>query len=374
MSYVNTPTLPEFAKTFVEDYKKNVILASNDLYSEFQRKKSAWALSMASHKKRGSIDMSRIFAYKTSDDIFKKKTIQPKGKSHGVVVLVDNSSSMKSQILNVIDNAAAIALFCKRVNIPFYVLLFTTGRGEVAQSDLIIGTNLNLICSPESTPDQIRDMVFECHAYHKIGHSSANNVWRMDCTPLTMSYYGAFELAAQLKMNKLDHVTLLALTDGGGDDSFRNNKGNTLTMVTNPFNQMVYRMNDFASGVTPWGEKMAFSDTERGVVLINEMAKDMDIETHHIYLTGSSVDRYQRASIPQKYTNTKVGYSSFGNVMGFSRVTLVKTQPVYDTSNNRAFNSNIPQSASDVTSKLTRRKLTKMLSSDIIDTICRKYS
>jgi hypothetical protein len=70
--------------------------------------------------------MSKIFSYKFSEDIFKKMTIIPDGKSHGLVMFIDWSGSMFDNLENTIKQLINLVMFCKKVNIPYDVYAFTS--------------------------------------------------------------------------------------------------------------------------------------------------------------------------------------------------------------------------------------------------------
>ena len=59
------------------------------LVKEFEMKKSAQAYKRASQDKTGIIDPLKLPTYKYNEDIFKKLTIIPDGKNHGMMMLLD---------------------------------------------------------------------------------------------------------------------------------------------------------------------------------------------------------------------------------------------------------------------------------------------
>ena len=63
--------------------------------------------------------------YKFTDDIFKKLTIVPDAKNHGMIVLVDWSGSMSDVLSSVIQQLMNLAWFCRKINIPFEVYAFS---------------------------------------------------------------------------------------------------------------------------------------------------------------------------------------------------------------------------------------------------------
>ena len=77
-------------KQFMNENKKTVMY----LVKEFEMKKSAQAYKRAQTDKTGIIDPLKLPSYKYSDDIFKKLTVIPDGKNHGMMMLLDWSGSM----------------------------------------------------------------------------------------------------------------------------------------------------------------------------------------------------------------------------------------------------------------------------------------
>lgn len=98
----------------------------NNLVSLFEMKKRAKLSVKSKTSKTGVIDTNKLHTYKYSDDIFKKITTIPKGKSHGLVIMIDLSGSMSTNIYGAFEQIINLALFCRKVNVPFDVYGFTT--------------------------------------------------------------------------------------------------------------------------------------------------------------------------------------------------------------------------------------------------------
>ena len=64
------------------------------LVKEFECKKSADAYSRSSTARTGVLDTAKLHTYKFNEDLFKKVTIVPDGKNHGLVFILDWSGSM----------------------------------------------------------------------------------------------------------------------------------------------------------------------------------------------------------------------------------------------------------------------------------------
>ena len=114
-------------KKFMNENKKTVMY----LVKEFGMKKSAQAYKRASQDKTGIIDPLKLPQYKYSDDIFKKLTIIPDGKNHGMMMLLDWSGSMSDVLFDTVKQLINLVEFCRKVNIPYEVYFFTSERKSI---------------------------------------------------------------------------------------------------------------------------------------------------------------------------------------------------------------------------------------------------
>ena len=108
------------------DYRKEAAREVNYLVKEFECKKSAAAYARASTAKTGVLNTSLLHTYKYNEDLFKRVTIIPDGKNHGLIALVDWSGSISEVCFNMVKQLLNIAWFCKKAQIPFNAYLFTT--------------------------------------------------------------------------------------------------------------------------------------------------------------------------------------------------------------------------------------------------------
>jgi len=116
----------EYTQKFF-DHNKNVI---NYMAKEFDMRKAADAYKKSMSAKTGELDMSKIHQYLLKDDIFKRATIVPDGKNHGVIMLVDWSGSMYDAIRETYEQSIVLTMFCRRVGIPHRVFAFTDAWRE----------------------------------------------------------------------------------------------------------------------------------------------------------------------------------------------------------------------------------------------------
>jgi hypothetical protein len=113
-------------KKFKNDNKKTVMY----LVKEFEMKKAATAYKRSTTDKTGVIDSLKLKNYKFSDDIFKRLTILPDSKNHGMIMLLDWSGSMADVIKQTVEQLLNLVYFCQKINIPYEVYFFSNERYE----------------------------------------------------------------------------------------------------------------------------------------------------------------------------------------------------------------------------------------------------
>ena len=103
----------------------------NHMTQEFELRRKAWVSMHAKTSKTGRLDPSRLYAYSMTDNIFAQKTLLPDGKNHGMLLLMDLSGSMASNMRGTMEQLALLTSFCQKVKIPFEVYGFTDGIIDV---------------------------------------------------------------------------------------------------------------------------------------------------------------------------------------------------------------------------------------------------
>lgn len=403
MSLLDSPSV--LWNKCVDDYNNvmdnTVMTMSNILYTQFIRKKSAWELLMKTNRKNGSIDMSRIQNYKTSDDIFKRKAMLPKGKSHGIVVLVDNSGSMTGDIIDIMNNVTAIALFAKRANVKFEAYLFTSNGYDMKSSSTSApgdGINcdglklVNLFNGTMSIVD-IKSVLFEFFIFknligkrdfHKMLEmytgsyveatklaTNLKTMWASASTPLAPAYMGVLERAAIMKESGIQHVSMFTLTDGEGDGPLMCNKKKAVSTFLNPFNQKLYSSDDYHTYIHNGKNYDVRTRCNNSILMMNTMALDLNIDTNHIYISsnlGSSA--YAAHSNVMITPFLKNNFASINNVMGFNSVMVVNMSVKLDT---MAWQENSKTVNNKFSDEYKRKMAKSLLAHSIVDSICRYY-
>ena len=98
------------------------------MIADFERKKSASEFQKATISRTGILDMTRIHQYRHDDELFLTAADIRKGKSHGLVICLDWSSSMSSRMMACISQLSCLISFCRAVKIPYEVYAFS-GNG-----------------------------------------------------------------------------------------------------------------------------------------------------------------------------------------------------------------------------------------------------
>jgi len=231
-------------KKFIKDNKKTV----SYLVKEFEMKKAATAYKRASTDKTGIIDPLKLPKYKHSDDIFKRLTIVPDGKNHGMMMLLDWSGSMSDVLSETIQQLINLVEFVRRVNIPFEVYFFTSERKYMSDSTgydksftykngdwYFENFNLVNVASHKMTKRQLDlSMMYMYHmgdyyksnygrSYKDYDHNKPSaygipNEFSLGNTPLNEALVYCNELIPMFKKKYgIEKMTFITLTDGGAN-------------------------------------------------------------------------------------------------------------------------------------------------------------
>jgi hypothetical protein len=195
------------------------------LVKEFELRKNAQQMKRATIAKTGELDMSKVFSYKFSEDIFKKLSIAPNGKSHGLILFLDWSGSMIAHLENTIKQLLALVFFCKKVNIPYEVYAFAQPASYTdtdlcykpvpKENDLVVSNcrMLNLLSSRMSASE----FTYACSALVCVTRRRVPYWMHLSGTPLNEAIVSAMNIVPEFqKKNRLQIVNTVFLTDGEG--------------------------------------------------------------------------------------------------------------------------------------------------------------
>jgi hypothetical protein len=195
------------------------------LAKEFELRKNADQLKRASVAKTGDLNMNKIYAYQLTDDIFKKMTVVPGAKSHGLVMFLDWSGSMSNHMENTIKQLINLVMFCKKVNIPYDVYAFSSeydipynSDKNYKEGDIYLNhfKLLNLMSSKMTAAE------FTYAGSALVQMSEYRRGWKPNWfqkggTPLNEAVVSAMKIVPEFqKQYKLQVVNTVFLTDGEG--------------------------------------------------------------------------------------------------------------------------------------------------------------
>ena len=215
----------------------------NYLVKEFECRKAADSYARASTARTGTLDTARLHSYKFNEDLFKKVTVIPDGKNHGLVFILDWSGSMQNVLLDTCKQLFNLIWFCKKVSIPFEVYAFTN-EWRRAEYDYETGKYLPADRSSHYEKKSGLMMVDESFSLMNLLTSKVSgkqlehqmlNIWRLavcfgntyTCgythpsrlclsgTPLNEALISLHQILPKFqKENKLQKVQCIVLTDG----------------------------------------------------------------------------------------------------------------------------------------------------------------
>ena len=235
----------------------------NSMAQQFELKKAATAHKKAQIAKTGKLNEDKLWAYQLTEDLFQKNMIVPNGKNHGILMYVDLSGSMHRQMPGTLDQMMNMALFCRKVNIPFDVYGFSNCRPGGRYNDEHVGgtkapwsdnneVNQGVVKACEDGEVMITDRSFalvhmlsstckksdftNAMSYlqlMKLGYESRsyyynegswgyihNDYFRLGGTPLNSAVALAPSVAEDFqKKYGVEKLTTIFLTDGGATDS-----------------------------------------------------------------------------------------------------------------------------------------------------------
>jgi len=231
---------PELLKKFRANNKPTI----NYLVKEFEMKKQASEYARTTTSKTGVIDPIKMNSYRYSDDIFKKISVIPEGKNHGLLMYLDFSGSMAENMAATIDQTLNLVMFCRQINIPFRVYSFTTLGRDIrfpvesvtanTEDCLVYASNLHIM---ELFNEKMTRMDFikmseallvvgqywnerfnrnNSYGAIRVEYLSAN--FHLGGTPLNDTIMFAMKAFKKFKAeNRLDIVNTVFLTDGSSN-------------------------------------------------------------------------------------------------------------------------------------------------------------
>ena len=306
IEYVNW--LKDNFKQFKNDNKKTV----NYLVKEFEMKKSATAYKRASTDKTGVIDPLKLKDYKFSDDIFKRLTILPNEKNHGMMMLLDWSGSMCDVIEKTVHQLIQLVYFCQKVQIPFEVYAFSSEQEKSVEADKLYNIKHNdigldsfrliNIASHRLKKSQLDESLmflysmglyyssrynrnFFSEDFNSARHQNPGmpEGYNLGNTPLNEALVVCNKLIPMFKNKyKIEKLTFITLTDGGANyprGVYQNTKEGMILKSVRGTPVITIGKKQYQGGFTGY-----FSSENITALLLNTLKKQYGITTIGFYL------------------------------------------------------------------------------------------
>ena len=226
-----------------KQFKKSAQKEVNYLVKEFECRKAADSYARSTTARTGVLDCSKLHTYKYNEDLFKKVSVIPDGKNHGLVFVLDWSGSMSQVLKDTCKQLFNLIWFCKKVSIPFEVYAFTNEwnramfdheKGEHVPANLkphyekkegLLSvadyfTMMNMFTSKTSIKELEHQMIniWRIAEYYSAqwgsGYSIAEQLG-LSGTPLNEALVSLHQILPKFqKENKLQKVQCIVLTDG----------------------------------------------------------------------------------------------------------------------------------------------------------------
>ena len=289
----------DYRESFKE-YLANAKRSVNFAVKEFEQRKAAFRWTRAETARTGSINVNKLWSYKTDDDIFARVTRLADAKNHGLIGMIDYSGSMSSTMGNVLDQVVHLGLFCKAVNIPFDIYGFTTNNVKGSQWKKVDGEmgtdNLSL---PQILSSTLKKADFEEAIYHCYVRREMNTgYWhddRMICgmseeygsTPLNQALNVSNTLIKDFKRKHgVDKMNFVLITDGdtNGSSPWKDYDNKELKRTDEPryYNSSVKFYQD--------GRCIESKNCRRGLTnaLLQDMQKHLNVTTIGFFITNGA--------------------------------------------------------------------------------------
>ena len=215
-------------------FKKSAQKEVNYLVKEFECKKAASSYARTATARTGVLDTKNLHTYRFNEDIFKKISVIPEGKNHGLIFILDWSGSMYNVIEDTVKQLFNLVWFCRKVNIPFEVYAFTNEWYRNCDDDSIPQIPYGESLHQESVANQIsvdsafnllnilssktRAKDFDDHC-RKLFHLTSNPMTFprlcLSGTPLNESIIALHNIIPKFKKEQgVEKLNTIILTDG----------------------------------------------------------------------------------------------------------------------------------------------------------------
>lgn len=205
------------------------------MLKEFEMRKSATVYKRQRISKSGQLDVGKLWSYKLKKELFRSITTVDKGKNHGMIFLLDWSSSMSGITQDTMQQVITLAMFCHQAQIPYQVFAFSSayaGAAPVPAAGVTVTKKLashGVLGSPFDTgtcaflelfSSTMRGADFNIMARRMFDTRSLlrKRNYRQGGTPLNEALMALMtHIPRFTKQHAVEKMSLITLTDGSGE-------------------------------------------------------------------------------------------------------------------------------------------------------------
>jgi hypothetical protein len=232
----NVEQKPEKYAEIVRAFKRKNEKYVSLLAKEFEMRKAAKSYSKIKLADTGDIDTTKLYKYQIESNIFRKLARTEKGKNHGMILLIDKSGSMAKNMAGTIEQTLILAMFCRKVNIPFVVYgfgnneenygesehyqekFFNYKEKDLALGDIFLREYMSSNMSNADFNNALKNMIYMKNAYEQKDWYDVPNSERLSSTPLIEALIAMKPIAENFKLaHKVDIMNMIVLHDGDAD-------------------------------------------------------------------------------------------------------------------------------------------------------------
>ena len=215
-------------------FKRSAQKEVNYLVKEFECRKAADNYARSTTSRTGVLSTEKLYTYRFNEDLFKKVSVIPDGKNHGLVFVLDWSGSMQSVLMDTLKQLYNLLWFCKKVNIPFEVYAFTNEHPPVntsfhtlsyeKRSGLALIEETFSLMNLFTSKVKIKELEVQMKNIFRIAAVFAHDYWtpyhcpigmNLSGTPLNEALISLHEILPKFKKeNNIQKVQCIVLTDG----------------------------------------------------------------------------------------------------------------------------------------------------------------
>lgn len=311
------------------------------MVKEFEMKKAADAYSRARESKTGVINPNKVHSYRYAEDIFRRLTTLPQGKSHGMVMFIDFSGSMSGNMHGTIQQLLSLVEFCRRVGIHHEVYGFVSSWRHLRNSDKLAKKFVKHKARTLSVRDcdvrllelfttkmSRREYVDMGKFLHEFGAGCGNrdynnehvffrsDVISLGSTPLNQTIVLSHHIIDEFRAkNKLDVIHSVLLTDGESDSSSIVDKVDSDGRM---INSDYFHTDAVLRDSRTRHQEFVTNSTDITGFLVRNMRSHLGINVaiFRIVGSGSEASEYSKSQIDQQRISNEFRKNKFASIPG----------------------------------------------------------